>query len=365
MMPEHHDPRNTPASDIIRTTTDAVSLAKPVSFVELAKQHTELRQPVVHGLLRLGEVANVIAAPKVGKSFLAGNLAWCIATGRPWLSHDVEPGRVLVIDNELHAETLASLLDQIADAMKIDHSQRGLLDVISLRGRAMSVETLTLLDVPPDRYRLVVLDALYRTLPPGTSENDNSAMMSVYNHLDAIAAKWQAAIVVVNHSSKGQQGDKFITDVGAGAGAISRAADTHLVIRPHEDSEQCVLEAVCRSWQSPEPVSIRFNWPLWSATTAEPLVKKQTRRNTEEQSKQDQVYCDHLLSIIPERGIVQNSLITKSGFGQNRCMRLLGILSRNKQVSSQRKRWRGGKQKFVVWTKALPESHTESIPNHF
>ncbi|MEZ6081622.1 MAG: AAA family ATPase, partial [Pirellulaceae bacterium] len=91
----------------------------PVTVTAMLDSHPELRPVVIDGLLREGETANVIAPPKTGKSFLAGNLAWCVADGRPWLSHDCRQGRVLIIDNELHPETLANRLTRIADAMQI------------------------------------------------------------------------------------------------------------------------------------------------------------------------------------------------------------------------------------------------------
>ncbi|MGI6417616.1 MAG: hypothetical protein ACOX1P_18335 [Thermoguttaceae bacterium] len=60
------------------------------------------------------------------------------------------------------------------------------------------------------------------------SENDNAAIMSLYNVIDGYAARLNTAWVNVHHASKGDQSGKGTTDVGSGAGAQSRAADTHL-----------------------------------------------------------------------------------------------------------------------------------------
>lgn len=67
---------------------------EPISICDLIQNYPELRPVVIEGILRRGETANIIASPKVGKSFLAGNLAWSVADGRPWLSHEVEQGKV-------------------------------------------------------------------------------------------------------------------------------------------------------------------------------------------------------------------------------------------------------------------------------
>jgi RecA-family ATPase len=66
------------------------------------------------------------------------------------------------------------------------------------------------------------------------SENDNASMAAVYNAIDRYADRLGCCFVAIHHASKGSQAEKSVTDVGAGAGSMSRAADTHLILRPHE-----------------------------------------------------------------------------------------------------------------------------------
>ena len=61
------------------------------------------------------------------------------------------------------------------------------------------------------------------------------------------------AFTMIHHASKGLQADKQVTDVGSGAGAEFRAADTHLILRHHEEQDVYVLDAVARSWPSNGP----------------------------------------------------------------------------------------------------------------
>ena len=115
------------------TTQTTSTLIKPVSITDLIESNPGMRPVVIDGILRRGETANIIAAAKVGKSHLAHSLAWCIVTGMPWLSHDVAKGRVLIIDNELHPETLANRLDWIANKLMIEKSDYiDSIDVVSL-----------------------------------------------------------------------------------------------------------------------------------------------------------------------------------------------------------------------------------------
>lgn len=287
---------------------------------------------------------------------MGGNLAWSVATGTPWLGHDVIRGRVAIIDNELHPETLRHRLYRIATELMIDiDDHRDAIDVYPIRGRGLDIHGIrhAIRDIEPGTYDLVILDALYRTIPEGTSENDNAAMMAIYNRLDDYASKWDCAIAVVHHASKGGQGEKSITDVGAGAGSISRAADTHIIVRPHEDDGLSVMECVTRSFKSPDPVSIKFDWPIWSTVGAEPEVRKPGRREATEQAKQDKEASAAILREIPmaPKGIQQKLLFERFDFGVGKATRLVGALVREKAVKITRRRKKGGKQTFVFYSR--------------
>jgi hypothetical protein len=102
--------------------------------------------------------------------------------------------------------------------------------------------------IKPGYYGVVALDSWYRMIPAGVDENSNSEMTELYNLLDQYAAMLLTSFLLVHHMSKGLQGDKQITDVGAGAGAMSRAADCHLILRPHKEDDCAVLQSAVRSF---------------------------------------------------------------------------------------------------------------------
>jgi len=90
------------------------------SASKLISEYPTLRQPVVSSLLRIGETMNIIAPAKVGKSWLALDLALAVAVGLSWLgSFMTTQGNVLILDNELHDETIASRLPLVAKARGI------------------------------------------------------------------------------------------------------------------------------------------------------------------------------------------------------------------------------------------------------
>lgn len=250
-----------------------VEPADPTQFRNLDQlwsDYPQLRAPIIDGLLRRGETMNVISATKIGKSWMAGQLALAVASGGTWLdSFQCHVGRVLIIDNELHGETLADRTKLLYEALRSRFQDpadvRRRVHIEPIRGRLIDFMQLEkfLSRVQTRDFDLIVLDAFYRFAINGTDENDNQAMAAAYNKLDSISQRLDCAFALIHHTSKGNQSGKAVTDVGAGAGSQSRAADSHVVLRHHKEQGVVVLDAAVRSWKPIEPVCIRHDFPLW------------------------------------------------------------------------------------------------------
>lgn len=233
---------------------------------KLVEDYPVMRPVLIDGFLRLGETMNVIAPPKTGKSWLVTDLALAVAMGTDWFGFQCERGRVLIIDNELHKETSASRLPKVIASRGFDLKKVGpWLSIVNQRGRLKTIEDIGnhLAEYREKKYRLIIIDAFYRAMPRGIDENDNGAIADVYNMLDRYAQEIGCAFVLIHHTSKGNQAQKSVTDVGAGAGSQSRAADTHLVLRRHKEEGVVVMDSVVRSFRSTSPVCLRWDFPLW------------------------------------------------------------------------------------------------------
>lgn len=266
------------------------------SVGQLIAEYPQLRPPVIHGLLRRGETMNVIAPPKAGKSWLVTDLALAVATGRRWLNlFPTEAGQVLIIDNELHGETSANRipkvanardipLEEVAQAVYIENLRGQLRDLMALGPYFKAIE--------PNRFKIIILDAWYRFIPRDTDENDNGSVAMMYNHLDAYAHHLGCSFVLIHHATKGSQSTKSVTDVGAGAGSQSRATDTHLVLRAHEEHKAVVLDAAVRSWAPIDPVAMRWDFPVFQvAPDLDPaaLRPERVRRKPSEHADRQEV----------------------------------------------------------------------------
>jgi len=283
---------------------------------------------------------NIIASPTVGKSWLAYDLALSIIACCDWLGrYATTQGKVLLVDNELHPSTLAHRVPKVAEAKELfpDDYQDD-LDVWPLRGRLKSIADLELdfADVEPGEFQAIILDAKYRFAISDESENDNAAQAVFYNTIDRIAERTQAAVVMIHHSSKGVQSGKSITDIGAGAGAQSRAADCHLVLREHEDEGVFVLDGAVRSFAPVKPLALRWDFPLWAPAEdvdAKNLAGLKTK-GQERQKRDDQEGVAAISKALRKEGpSTARALRQTTPLGKDRLQRLLdGMVYREEIV---------------------------------
>lgn len=339
------------------------------SVGQLLADHPDLRQPVIHGLLRVGESMNVIAPSKMGKSWLVTDLALSLATGRTWLgTFDTEPGNVLVLDNELHPETSANRipkvaaarripLNEIADTVFVDNLRGHLKDILSLGTYFQSLQ--------PGFFKIVVLDAFYRFLPKDTDENSNANLTDIYNQLDWYAGMLGCSFVLVHHASKGNQSGKSVTDVGAGAGSQARATDTHLILRPHEEPDCVVLDAAVRSWPPIGPRCLRWTFPIWTpddsldpAALRPERPKRRTKPNDPDPPTEPEWTTQQFTTeLVTERPIQMQALLdaaVESGLSQRKAKLLL----RRAEAAGLVHRWSCGPNKPIGFATVPQEVHT-------
>lgn len=316
-----------------------------VTIGQLQKQYPHLRPPVIDGLIRDGETANIISTSKARKSFLVVGLALCVATGRPWLGrHAVTQGRVGLVDNELHPETIAHRVKAVADAMEIRHDEyRDRIEILRLRGQLRDIFEIgpDLMAIPPAKFKVLFLDSKYRFAPVGTSENENASEAQFFNEIDRYAARLQAAIVCIHHTSKGSQGEKRVTDVGAGAGAQSRAVDAHIVLREHEEEDVVILEAAVRSFAPVEPLPLRWVFPLWVPAEDVDPTRLRGRLTVQEQrqTERDREGMKEIIDLLAKGPATPSKMRSIASAG--RVARLLRMLESEGRVERRRATIRG------------------------
>ncbi len=330
-----------------------------LTLAEMEKECPERRPYVIEGLLREGETMNIVASPKTGKSWFVYNLAITLANGGDFLGW-TSPSSLncLLIDNELHANELVWRLRTVEKALGAKAGKS--LRVSSLRGSGLDIGGLEAMmgEIGASQYDVVVLDALYRFLPEGTSENDNAQMMAIYNALDRIGRIYGCSIIVVHHASKGEQSSKSITDIGAGAGSITRAADSQVVLLPHEVEGLVCVESFCRSSKTPEPFTATLEDGKWRRIDAIEPERKKTPSQQMKQKRADdraawaakvRLYFQDNEKFSSEQGELVFGEPAKKTSVNNYMKYLQGIGATKKPVYGWHMRSDGWEEKITQW----------------
>lgn len=295
--------------------------------IEMKDEFPKLRAPVIDGLIRESEIGTIIAAPKNNKSWLANGLALSVASGKPWLDRfEVNRGKVLIVDNELHNETITDRLHLVQQKMGLSNADiQGWCKSYSMRGKLEELPNMGPFfeSIEGQGFKLIILDAWYRFLPSSAgSENDNSTITQCFNLLDRWAQMLNCAFLLIHHTSKGDQSDKKTTDIGAGAGAQSRAADTHLVIQEHEHENHAVINGVVRSFAPVDPISVEWDFPTWRYADLVPIVKPRKTRSESKTEKQDLVRLEDLHKFASQKAKAKTK--AKRLFSRRECRNAIG-----------------------------------------
>jgi hypothetical protein len=212
------DQAERPADDEYAATIRAQLLAGDAIFTIPPKD------PLIEGVLDRGDLAVMYGAPAAGKTFIALDLAGCVATGSWWWGSQVHRGPVLYMIAEG-----APGIPMRWSAWKARNSIYGPVEDlvwlpmrVNLRAAHWAA---AVAEVAADLNAvLVVVDTIARTFGGG-DENSSIDMGRYVAGLDVIRETTRAAVLALHHSGK---------DFNAGArghSSLLGAIDVELVVR--------------------------------------------------------------------------------------------------------------------------------------
>lgn len=239
---------------------------------------------IIDGILKKGAKMICTGDSKSGKTCLLTNLAICIAEGWEWLGHQCMQGKILYINMEVMQSDFEARYKAVYKSYGKPASEKGKDNFIywNLRGKAEPLEKLAPKIIRRCRnegYIAIIVDPIYKV--QGGDENSAEAIGKFCALFDKIAEDTGASMIYVHHHAKGLQGGRKAIDRGSGSGVFARDADAiidfaTLVLDPNErelarlmrnyksDDELIPLqmEMALRSFKSPEPVNMFFEFPL-------------------------------------------------------------------------------------------------------
>lgn len=202
--------------------------------------------PLIHGVLTVGDLFGIVAPFSSGKSAVALDMALRVASGMPWQGRKVEQGAVLYIAAEnatgypkrIMAWGKTNGVDPlglpfviITAPMKLNGSR---MDDVRLLATVREVERT--LGMP---VRMVIVDTVRRTLYG--NENESETFQAYVDACDRIRTETRAAVGLVHHSPKNAD-----TPGGRGSGVWNDALAPIIALKAKGEPGSITVEASCR-----------------------------------------------------------------------------------------------------------------------
>ena len=203
---------------------------KLVRASELAYREPEF---IIKGLIETESLAQIFGESGGGKSFLALDIAACIASGTPFHEHAVKQGAVIYIAGEGHNGLKRRLTAwEKLNHVSLDHAPLFLskvaaqfLDAVSAQAVADAVDPVVLTEGPP---ALIIVDTLARNFGPG-DENATKDMSNFVAAMDCLKGRHRCTLILVHHTG---HTDK---DRGRGSAALKAALDAEFRVEKTDD----------------------------------------------------------------------------------------------------------------------------------
>lgn len=208
-----------------------ISSAKPAKFASLTL-HELLSLPpqewLCDGLFPEKGLAVIYGAPGCGKTFLALDLAFCVARGGgEWFGRQVKGGSVVLVAGEGVQGLAGRCRAYCGERMNADAEPSADLHIVPHPPNLFAEEagefTAAIAPLAPS---MIIIDTLARSAV-GCDENSARDMGQVIAAADSIGKKLECLVLLVHHSGKAG-GER-------GSSALRGAADSMFEIRRHDD----------------------------------------------------------------------------------------------------------------------------------
>jgi RecA-family ATPase len=197
-----------------------------VSMTELYDTVYPPRTPVVDGFL-YGGTYLFVGAPKVGKSFFMGQLAYHVAMGLPLWKYPVRKGTVLYL------------------ALEDDYA------------------------------RLIIIDTLQKVREVGGDRYSYSSDYEIVTKLKSFSDKYGVCLLVVHHTRKLESEDSF--DMISGTNGLLGAADGAFIMHKKKRTDNTAVMDIVGCDQPDQELTIEFDREqcIWKFQKAETELWKQ------------------------------------------------------------------------------------------
>lgn len=216
---------------------------------------------MVDQLFTVGSNGWVGAEPKVGKSWVVLELAYCLSTGMPFLGRFAvkQPRRVLYAQEEDSIDRVKRRLKKLikGDAirpMPSDEYWQWSIRVGFKLDDLMWLERLRQ-EIVSYEAEVVILDVFNRM--HGSDENKQQEMTAILNNLNRMSNDYGVAFIIVHHNRKPQQGDEARGNQRIrGSGVLGGWGECSLYLRRSKEKDTVIVTP--ESKDAPEMEDFQF-----------------------------------------------------------------------------------------------------------
>ena len=306
-----------------------------VSMTELYDTVYPPRTPIVDGFL-YGGTYLFVGAPKVGKSFFMGQLAYHVAMGLPLWNYPVRKGTVLYLALE-------------DDYARLQRRLSGMFGVECTDKLYFATQAKTLnegLDRQLEEFlkehtdaRLIIIDTLQKVREVGGDRYSYSSDYEIVTKLKAFSDRYGICLLVVHHTRKLESEDSF--DMISGTNGLLGAADGAFIMHKKKRTDnEAVMDIVGRD-QPDQELTIEFDrercvWKFKKAETElwkqppNPLLEAINNFLTEDKPEWEGTATE-LVSQLPDMQIQANVLSRKLNVVNSQLLNDYGIFYDNKR----------------------------------
>jgi len=306
-----------------------------ISMTELYDTLYPPKTPVVDNFL-YGGTYLFVGAPKIGKSFFMGQLAYHVAMGLPLWNYPVRKGTVLYLALEDDFARLQRRLSQMFGVESTDNLYFATQAKTLKEGLDGELEGFVKQHTDA---RLIIIDTLQRVREIGGESYSYSNDYEIVTKLKMFGDKHGICLLVVHHTRKMESGDSF--DMISGTNGLLGAADGAFIMQKKKRTDNtAVLDIVGRD-QPDQELTLEFDRErcIWKFKKAEtelwkqppnPLLEAINGLLTEDKPEWEGTATE-LLKQLPDMQLQANVLSRKLNVANSQLLNDYGIYYDNKR----------------------------------
>ena len=193
---------------------DLMPVSREFRFISAQDTMVKPIEWLIDQVIEANSHAMIYGIPGHGKSFVAFDMASCIASGRPFHGRKVKQGAVFYIAGEghkglarrLHAWSKKNCTPPPSNLF-ISETSLDLLQIKNTHHLCMLIqEIVDATGIPP---ALIIVDTLARNF--SGDENSAKDMGRIIKNIDYARQQWNASAMIIHHTSKGGRGPRGST----------------------------------------------------------------------------------------------------------------------------------------------------------